>query len=139
EHRYQSADDLRADILRFRRGRPLVDAPITAVVSEVPTTAVSTASVGAYAAPTVASPRVPVEPPTPYGRQPARQRHPATFTLITLLVLAALVGGIFFLAMRLGDNQKTVTVPDVRHKTLSEATNELSSRHLGVDAKTVAS
>ena len=24
EHRYQSADDLRADILRFRRGRPLV-------------------------------------------------------------------------------------------------------------------
>src|SRR5450631_297435 len=27
EHRYQTADDMRADILRFRRGRPVVGAP----------------------------------------------------------------------------------------------------------------
>jgi serine/threonine-protein kinase len=140
EHRYQSADDLRADILRFRRGRPLVDAPITAIVSEVPTTAVTTAAVGAYAAPTVASPRVPVEPPTPYGRQPARQRHPATFTLITLLVLAALVGGIFFLAMKLGDDQKnTVSVPDVRNKTVAQAIAELNRNDLKADVKPVTS
>jgi beta-lactam-binding protein with PASTA domain/tRNA A-37 threonylcarbamoyl transferase component Bud32 len=140
EHRYQSADDLRADILRFRRGRPLVDAPITAIVSEVPTTAVTTASAGAYAAATVASPRIPVEPPHQYGRQPARQRHPATFTVITLLVLAALVGGIFFLAMKLGGDQKnTVSVPDVRNKTVAEATAELNSRHLEADIKPVAS
>src|SRR3954470_760020 len=51
EHRYQSADDLRADILRFRRGRPLVAAPITAIVSDLPTTTVANTGAGAYAAP----------------------------------------------------------------------------------------
>ena len=140
EHRYQSADDLRADILRFRRGRPLVDAPITAIISEVPTTAMTTAAAGAYAAPTVASPRIPVEPPTPYGRQPARQRHPATFTIITLLVLAALVGGIFLLARNLGNDQKnTVMVPDVRNKTVAQAISELNQNDLEADIKPVAS
>src|SRR6478672_265256 len=63
DHRYQSADDLRADILRFRRGRPLVAAPITALVTDLPTAAVTSAGVGAYAAATVASSRIPVQPP----------------------------------------------------------------------------
>ena len=63
EHRYQSADDLRADLLRFRRGRPLVAAPITAIVAEVPTATVASAGIGAYgSSATVASPRVPVDP-----------------------------------------------------------------------------
>src|SRR5437870_2742369 len=94
EHRYQSADDLRADILRFRRGRPLVAAPITAIVTDLPTAAVTSAGVGAYAAATVASPRIPVQPPQQYGRAPGRRRHPALFTLLTLLVLAAIVAAI---------------------------------------------
>ena len=37
DHRYQTADDMRADLLRFRRGRPLAAAPVTALVAEVPT------------------------------------------------------------------------------------------------------
>ena len=68
-----------------------------------PTSTVTAAGVGAYAAATVASPRVPVEPPHQYGRPPRRQRHPATYTVITLLVLAALVGGILFAAVKLGN------------------------------------
>src|SRR6266480_1509631 len=38
DHRYQSADDMREDLLLFRRGRPLAAAPLTAMVAEVPTT-----------------------------------------------------------------------------------------------------
>jgi beta-lactam-binding protein with PASTA domain/tRNA A-37 threonylcarbamoyl transferase component Bud32 len=139
EHRYQSADDLRADILRFRRGRPLVAAPITAIVTELPTAAVTTAGVGAYAAAaaTVANPRVPAE--QPYGRPPSRTRHPAIFTIITLLILAALVGGILFAAVKLGNDQKTVTVPNVVHKTEEQATQALAARGLLWEIKTVAS
>src|SRR3954454_25288177 len=50
--RYQTADDMRADLLRFRRGRPLAAAPVTALVAEVPTTATpaAAAAAGAYAA-----------------------------------------------------------------------------------------
>jgi beta-lactam-binding protein with PASTA domain len=138
EHRYQSADDLRADILRFRRGRPLVAAPITAIVTDLPTTAVTNAGVGAYAAATVASPRIPVEPP-PYGRAPRRSGHGAAFTVITLLVLAALVGGIFFAAVKLGNNQKTVVVPNVVHKTEEQATQALAAKGLMWETKLVAS
>ena len=37
--RYQSADDLRIDLQRFERGRPLVGGPVTAVPTEIPTAA----------------------------------------------------------------------------------------------------
>ncbi|MDQ1511116.1 MAG: eukaryotic-like serine/threonine-protein kinase [Actinomycetota bacterium] len=139
EHRYQSADDLRADILRFRRGRPLVAAPITALVTDLPTTTVANAGIGAYAAATVASPRIPVEPPSQYDPRPRRQRHPATYTVITLLLLAALVGGILFAAVKLGNGQKTVTVPNVTHKTEAQATQALAALHLVPVTKLVAS
>src|SRR5882757_1556668 len=89
EHRYQSADDLRADLLRFRRGRPLAAAPLTAIVAEVPTGAVAAVGTAAYASSaTIASPRVPVAEAQPV-REPSRRRHPALFTIITLIVLAA--------------------------------------------------
>jgi eukaryotic-like serine/threonine-protein kinase len=134
EHRYQSADDLRADLLRFRRGRPLSAAPVTAIMSEVPTGAVA-----AYApSATIASPRVPVEPP-PTGREPRRRRHPALFTILTLLILIAVVGGILFASMKLGSNQVSVTVPKVVGKTQAQATQDLAEQHLFAVSKQVAS
>src|SRR3954454_3182097 len=33
ENRYQTADDMRADILRFRRGRPVIGSPVVALVA----------------------------------------------------------------------------------------------------------
>src|SRR3954471_20270857 len=45
--RYQSADDMRADLLRFRRGRPLAAAPVTALIAD-----------GGTLGATVANPRV---------------------------------------------------------------------------------
>jgi serine/threonine-protein kinase len=131
EHRYQSADDLRADLLRFRRGRPLAAAPITAMVAEVPTGPMVAAGAAAYAASaTIASPRVPAEPTAVYDRQPRRTRHPATFTVLTLLVLALVVGGILIAAVMLGDKQVKVSVPNVVGKTQQQATQELAARHL---------
>src|SRR6476646_10381097 len=43
DQRYQTADDMRADLLRFRRGRPLAAAPVTAIMSEMPTATVANA------------------------------------------------------------------------------------------------
>ena len=138
EHRYQSADDLRADILRFRRGRPLVAAPITAIITDLPTTTVTNAGVGAYAAATIASPRIPVEPPA-YGRQPGRSSRPAIYTVLTLFALALLVGGILLAAVKLGNGQKTVVVPNVVHKTEQQATQALAAKGLVPVTKLVAS
>jgi serine/threonine-protein kinase len=140
DHRYQSADDLRADLLRFRRGRPLTAAPVTAIVAEVPTGAVPGVGVGAYApSATVASPRVPVEPTQTYEKEPRRRRHPAMFTILTLLVLAAVIGGILLLSMKLGGNQVSVTVPKVVGKTQAQATQVLAEQHLFAVPKQVAS
>jgi serine/threonine-protein kinase len=138
EHRYQSADDLRADILRFRRGRPLVAAPITAIITDIPTTTVANAGVGAYAAATVANPRIPVEPP-PYAGKPRGSGRPAIYTVLTLLVLALIVGGILLAAVKLGNGQKTVVVPNVVHKTQEQATEALAAKGLVPVTKLVAS
>src|SRR3954465_6240258 len=61
DERYQSAQDMRADLLRFERGRPLVAAPVTAALAapasvHVPAP-VAVAPVAAAAAPTAAPPR----------------------------------------------------------------------------------
>ena len=140
DHRYQSADDLRADLLRFRRGRPLAAAPVTAIVAEVPTAAVANVGAAAYAATaTVASPRVPVEPPASYAQAPRRRRHPAMFTLLTLLILAALLGGILFATSKLGPSQVKISVPNVVKKQIDVAAREITAQHLLFVTKSVTS
>jgi eukaryotic-like serine/threonine-protein kinase len=62
DERYQSAQDLRGDLLRFERGRPLVGAPMTAIAAPVASTLV--------AAPVVApAPPPPAPPPVPTPRK----------------------------------------------------------------------
>ena len=130
DQRYQSADDMRADLLRFRRGRPLAAAPVTAIVAEMPTSTVANTGMSAVAAPaTVASPRVLVDDDNG-TREPRRRRHPALFTLLTLLVLALLLGGILFATSKLGPDQVTVTVPNVINKTQQAAMQEISDKNL---------
>jgi serine/threonine-protein kinase len=134
--RYQTADDLRADLLRFRRGRPLAAGPVTALVSEVPTTTTAVAAgagVGAAtAAATIANPVAVDE----RGRQvdgPAYKKkkwNPWLVTLLTLLGLTAIVLLILWLTSVLGEDEQKVAVPNVIGKTLDEATAELNDAHL---------
>jgi serine/threonine-protein kinase len=139
--RYQTADDMRADLLRFRRGRPLAAAPVTALVSELPTatTAAAAAGTAAYTA-TMANPAVAVDE---RGRQvtgPAYQKkrwNPWLVTLLTLLGLAAVVGLILWLSLALGGDETKVDVPNVVGKTLDDASKELADKHLSVKVQQV--
>ncbi len=58
DHRYQTADDMRADLLRFRRGRPLAAAPVTALIAEVPAVGAAAVGAGVAAAATMQQPAV---------------------------------------------------------------------------------
>jgi serine/threonine-protein kinase len=132
--RYQTADDLRADLLRFRRGRPLAAGPVTALVAEMPTTAVAAAAGAgaATAAATIANPVTVDE----RGRQvdgpeyKKKKWNPWLVTLLTLLGLTAIVLLILWLTSVLGDEEQQVTVPNVIGKTLDEATAELNDANL---------
>jgi len=137
DHRYQSADDMRADLLRFRRGRPLAAAPVTAIMSEMPTATVANAGLAYAPTATAVAPRVSADPT--YPPEPARRRHPALFTLLVLLVLGALIGGILFATSKLGPSQVTVSVPNVVGKTEAAARSMLTSQKLVPESKPVNS
>src|SRR5262249_51270150 len=98
-HRYQTADDLRADLLRFRRGRPLAAAPVTALVAEVPTTTNpmnATQAAAAYGA-TMATPRVDDRGRMSAGPEYARKKRPtALIWILTIVALVAVIGGILY-------------------------------------------
>jgi eukaryotic-like serine/threonine-protein kinase len=80
--RYQSADDLRADLLRFVRGQQPAGVPLTAAIAEMPTT-------GAQS--TIAM--APVGPPPAaetYERQ-KRRAGPIIATVVAVLLLGGLI------------------------------------------------
>ena len=100
DQRYQSADELRADLLRFRRGRPLANTPVTAMIATTP---------GAAARPR----RGRQDPGLAQGRgrrgarprPPGRSRASRLFTtIVVFLVLVLVVGGIY--AARAGQREE---------------------------------
>ncbi len=136
DHRYQTADDMRADLLRFRRGRPLAAAPVTALVAEVPT-----AAAAAYAAnATMQQPRVPGSPGGPPGPAPrgGAGRNRALATALTLLVLVLIVALIYAFSNFAGDTDpQLVLVPDVTTTNVDAARAALESEGFEVDVKNV--
>ncbi len=134
DRRYQTADDMRADLLRFRRGRPLAATPVTAIVAETPTGTQATpaAAAAAYgaAAPTVATPRVDERGRYAAAQYPRKRRNTGLVTLLTVLGLAAIVALILLAASRLGGVQGKVTVPDETGKSVDAATRDLQDNHL---------
>jgi serine/threonine-protein kinase len=128
--RYQSADDMRADLLRFRRGRPLAAAPVTALIAEGGATAtvVNPRVAAAYAGTTAADAGMVV---------PARSRRRRwLYTALTVLVLAAIVGVIVFVAQEAGKNSDKVSVPKVIGTTQTAAIAQLQGLGFTVKATT---
>ena len=116
DERYQSAQDLRSDLLRFERGRPLVGAPVTAVAREIPTAFV--------AAPVVAAAPSNGGAPPPATRRPQKRRWGPIVAVG--IALALLLGLIVFLLVNAdlgGDDTPTATleVPRVTGLPYSQA------------------
>jgi beta-lactam-binding protein with PASTA domain/tRNA A-37 threonylcarbamoyl transferase component Bud32 len=131
EDRYPSADDLRADLARFRRGQPPTAVP--AVVAD-DTGASATMAVTRASQPvqrTTVGPAVPVGPPQP----PQKRRGAGTFVLALLLLLAVLGGLGYLLAEQLSDGGGggRVEVADVRGKQLEVARGILENDGLKVE------
>jgi serine/threonine-protein kinase len=97
EDRYPSADDMRADLARFRRGQPP-----TAVPAVVATDAGASATVAVPRARAVD--RTTVGPAVPAGQPPPQKRRGGgAFVLALVLLLAVLAGLGYLLAEQLQD------------------------------------
>ena len=123
DDRYASAEEFRADLLRFADGRPVeaVDAGVTSVMAAAGVTGMMTTTGKTMA----------VGPAT---IPPEEDRGRRTGWLIALLILLLVALGIiaFFLLRSLGD----VTVPNVVGETQSAATTQLQNAHLSVGSVT---
>ncbi len=123
DDRYASAEELRADLLRFADGRP--------VEAGDPGATTTMAAVGATQAVPVATGRTMAIPVAAVPPPEDVERKRRTRRLIILLVLLLVALGVlaFFLLRSLGGN---VTVPDVVGQQISAATQTLQNDHLAV-------
>jgi eukaryotic-like serine/threonine-protein kinase len=116
--RYQSADDLRDDLVGFGKGRPPAAAPVTAMVAEA--TGPATVAAGRTEAMPVATATAP-----PREDELERRRRPGA--IAGVLVVLALVAGIVaaFLLLLPGDegggSAPTIAVPGVVGQPFAEA------------------
>ena len=120
EHRYQSGDELRLDLLRFREGR--------AVEATIPPPLASTTQAMGAASRTAAIPQVYGDAVPYHYEEPPRSRT-GIYAAVLILLLAALAVVIIFLGQSLGwwhlGKSNTLTLPDVYGESVSRATNTL--------------
>jgi eukaryotic-like serine/threonine-protein kinase len=117
-NRYQSAGEMRADVLRAAAGRPVSATP---VFTESERTAM------------LAPPRQPMAPPQrPVARvaDRRRQRSSATLIVVMITVLGMLAFGALGLGLYLANRNKNVAVPNLIGKTSTDAQKLLSDRRL---------
>ena len=140
--RYQSAEDMRADLARFSNGEPVMAvAALGAATTVMGTVGGDRTRVqpAAAMASTTMQPTIGGGPGMPGGPPPERNRS-GLYALIVLILALLLLGGYFGgrQAGLFGSSVKTVTVPsDLKGKSVSDAQNELSN--LGfTDVKTAS-
>jgi eukaryotic-like serine/threonine-protein kinase len=101
--RYQSADDLRTDLLRFRRGQQVVGNPVTAMVTTVP----DSTQVAAAVPPTA------VRPVTTTATPEKKSRGPVIAVVILLLALVGVIGWLLISQLGGDDSGGNITVQSV--------------------------
>ena len=128
--RYQTADEFRADLLRFTEGQPVMATGKRAVMGDDVTTAVAAVPAGE---------RTSAIPIMPGPRTDVRRRRRWTPWLITGLILLALLAG--GLAYAVISNNKTPTMPNVVGQDFNAALHTLANDgitniHQGYQAST---
>ncbi|MGA2930913.1 MAG: Stk1 family PASTA domain-containing Ser/Thr kinase [Acidimicrobiales bacterium] len=130
DDRYRSAEELRADLLRFADGRPVEagDPGVTSMMAAVGATQAVPVTTGRTMA-------VPTEGRPPFASREDLERQKRTRRLIILLVMLLVALGViaFFLLRSLGGN---VTVPNVVGGTQASATQTLKNDNLTVGTAT---
>src|SRR6202046_2166146 len=132
DDRYGSAEELRADLLRFADGRPVE-------AGDPGLTSVMTAFGATQAVPMTTGRTMAVPPAGPPTSQEDLERKKRTRNLIILLIvlLVALAIIAYFLLRSLGVFGSNVTVPNVVGLTASQATQTLHDDNLTVGSSTV--
>jgi beta-lactam-binding protein with PASTA domain/tRNA A-37 threonylcarbamoyl transferase component Bud32 len=127
-HRYQSADELRADLLRFRRGQAVLGTAVTAVVTTVPDT---TSTVPADRTAVAVPPVPPVDTTATAGGK--SRKGPIIAVIAALVVLIGVIA--FLLITQLGGDNggPTVAVTDVVGAEAGAARTLLEAQGFEVD------
>ena len=131
DDRYRSAEELRADLLRFADGRP-VEAADPGVTSMMTVVGATTQAVPTATGRTMAVPVKPGPPPEDLERKKRTRRLIAL--LIGLLVALAVIA--FFLLRSLGVFGGDVKVPDLVGLTTAAATQTLQNDNLTLGTTT---
>jgi serine/threonine-protein kinase len=135
DDRYGSAEEFRADLLRFADGRPVeaVDPGTTSMM-----TAVGAAATTQAVMTTGRTQAIPPVDPGQFATQEDLRRRRRNRWLVALLILLLVALGVlgFFLLRSVGVFGGNVTVPNVVGETEAVATQQLQNNHLTVGTTT---
>ncbi|MGH9066491.1 MAG: PASTA domain-containing protein, partial [Acidimicrobiales bacterium] len=130
--RYQSAEELRSDLLAFRQGRAIAAPPT--VVGGAPTTAVQSATAEAGTTRVQPRARTVVVEDEDYEEEEEKPSRTGLWAILLLVLLAAIAVVVYFVLQSLGllpgTLSSTETVPSVTGQPVAQAITTLQNDHL---------